>query len=154
MTSPVQFCSCVSLQVVWVTATAPYVILTILLFRGAFLPGAAQGVMYYLSPDVSKLLNSQVSRLNWTLTVTSGLDQTVCWLEDVWNSQTVPTSTTLVFTSLMENEPTSIVLLDAPTVMVARKYFIELFTNIKFNRLWHSSNQMFVSNFGLKPFPS
>ena len=47
-------------KVVWVTATAPYVILTILLFRGAFLPGAAQGVKYYLSPDVSKLLNSQV----------------------------------------------------------------------------------------------
>ncbi|KAG8180089.1 hypothetical protein JTE90_027869 [Oedothorax gibbosus] len=47
-------------KVVWVTATAPYVILTILLCRGAFLPGAAQGVMYYLSPDVSKLLNTQV----------------------------------------------------------------------------------------------
>lgn len=47
-------------KVVWVTATAPYVILTILLFRGAFLPGAAQGVKYYLSPDISKLLNSQV----------------------------------------------------------------------------------------------
>ncbi|XP_035213043.1 sodium-dependent dopamine transporter-like isoform X1 [Stegodyphus dumicola] len=47
-------------KVVWVTATAPYVILTILLFRGAFLPGAGQGVMYYLNPDVSKLLNSQV----------------------------------------------------------------------------------------------
>ncbi|GBN80292.1 Sodium-dependent dopamine transporter [Araneus ventricosus] len=47
-------------KVVWVTATAPYVILTILLFRGAFLPGAGQGVKYYLSPDVSKLLNSQV----------------------------------------------------------------------------------------------
>ncbi|XP_054710961.1 sodium-dependent noradrenaline transporter-like [Uloborus diversus] len=47
-------------KVVWVTATAPYVILTILLFRGAFLPGAAEGVTYYLSPDVSKLLHSQV----------------------------------------------------------------------------------------------
>ncbi|XP_042909495.1 sodium-dependent dopamine transporter-like [Parasteatoda tepidariorum] len=47
-------------KVVWVTATAPYVILTILLFRGAFLPGAASGVQYYINPDISKLFNSQV----------------------------------------------------------------------------------------------
>lgn len=47
-------------KVVWVTATAPYVILTILLCRGAFLPGAAQGIMYYLRPDISRLLHSQV----------------------------------------------------------------------------------------------
>lgn len=49
---------------VWVTATAPYVILTILLIRGTFLPGALQGIQYYLNPDVSKLLNSQVNILN------------------------------------------------------------------------------------------
>ncbi|UYV81768.1 SLC6A2 [Cordylochernes scorpioides] len=48
-------------KVVWVTATAPYIILTILLIRGVFLPGAAQGVAYYLRPEVSKLLDSQVN---------------------------------------------------------------------------------------------
>lgn len=47
-------------KVVWVTATAPYVILTILLIRGAFLPGAGKGVQYYLRPDIMKLLHSQV----------------------------------------------------------------------------------------------
>ena len=31
-----------STQVVWVTATAPYFILTILLIRGLFLPGAGK----------------------------------------------------------------------------------------------------------------
>ena len=33
-------------KVVWVTATAPYFILTILLMRGVFLEGAASGVSY------------------------------------------------------------------------------------------------------------
>ncbi|XP_003738199.2 sodium-dependent noradrenaline transporter-like [Galendromus occidentalis] len=47
-------------KVVWFTATAPYVILTILLIRGVFLPGADEGVLYYLRPDVSKLYDSKV----------------------------------------------------------------------------------------------
>lgn len=47
-------------QVVWVTATAPYVILTLLLLRGVLLPGAGQGVQYYLQPNVNKLLDTQV----------------------------------------------------------------------------------------------
>ncbi|XP_022709547.1 sodium-dependent noradrenaline transporter-like [Varroa jacobsoni] len=47
-------------KVVWFTATAPYVILTILLIRGVFLPGAAEGVRYYLRPDISKLYDSNV----------------------------------------------------------------------------------------------
>uniref|UniRef100_T1K392 Transporter n=1 Tax=Tetranychus urticae TaxID=32264 RepID=T1K392_TETUR len=42
-------------KVVWVTATAPYIILTILLIRGVFLPGAGTGIAYYLSPRLEKL---------------------------------------------------------------------------------------------------
>lgn len=50
-----------SLQVVWVTATLPYVVLLILLVRGATLPGAWRGVIFYLRPDWGKLLSTAVS---------------------------------------------------------------------------------------------
>lgn len=48
-------------QVVWVTATLPYVVLLILLVRGATLPGAWRGVVFYLRPDWGKLLSTAVS---------------------------------------------------------------------------------------------
>ncbi|KAK9412618.1 sodium-dependent serotonin transporter [Crotalus adamanteus] len=47
-------------KVVWVTATFPYAILLILLIRGATLPGAWKGVLYYLQPDWQKLLTTHV----------------------------------------------------------------------------------------------
>uniref|UniRef100_A0A674HCJ8 Sodium-dependent serotonin transporter n=1 Tax=Taeniopygia guttata TaxID=59729 RepID=A0A674HCJ8_TAEGU len=47
-------------KVVWVTATFPYIILFILLVRGATLPGAWRGVLYYLKPDWQKLLATEV----------------------------------------------------------------------------------------------
>lgn len=47
-------------KVVWVTATAPYLILSILLVRGLFLPGAAKGIEYYLSPNLEKLADPKV----------------------------------------------------------------------------------------------
>jgi solute carrier family 6 noradrenalin transporter-like protein 2 len=47
-------------KVVWVTATAPYMILSILLVRGLFLPGASMGIEYYLSPRLEKLADPQV----------------------------------------------------------------------------------------------
>ncbi|WAR03537.1 SC6A4-like protein [Mya arenaria] len=43
-------------KAVWITATAPYVILLILLVRGATLPGARQGIIYYVTPVWSRLL--------------------------------------------------------------------------------------------------
>lgn len=43
------------------TATFPYLVLLILLVRGATLPGAWRGVVYYLKPDWSKLLSTTVS---------------------------------------------------------------------------------------------
>ncbi|KAG5269424.1 hypothetical protein AALO_G00201850 [Alosa alosa] len=47
-------------KVVYFTATFPYIMLLVLLVRGLTLPGALQGVVYYLYPDPSKLLEPQV----------------------------------------------------------------------------------------------
>ncbi|WAR01239.1 SC6A2-like protein, partial [Mya arenaria] len=46
--------------VVWFTALFPYVVLFILLIRGATLPGAAKGLEYYLKPNVTRLATSEV----------------------------------------------------------------------------------------------
>ena len=48
------------LQVVYVTATFPYVLLTIMLVRSAMLDGAYDGIIYYLKPDWSKLTDANV----------------------------------------------------------------------------------------------
>lgn len=50
----------VSLQVVYFTATFPYVMLVVLLIRGVTLPGASQGIYFYLYPDLSRLSDPQV----------------------------------------------------------------------------------------------
>ncbi|KAE8295536.1 Sodium- and chloride-dependent GABA transporter 2 [Larimichthys crocea] len=47
-------------KVVYFTATFPYVMLLILLIRGLSLPGALQGVLFYLLPDPSQLTNPHV----------------------------------------------------------------------------------------------
>ncbi|XP_036949652.1 sodium- and chloride-dependent betaine transporter-like isoform X2 [Acanthopagrus latus] len=47
-------------KVVYFTAVFPYVTLAILLVRGLTLPGALQGVIYYLYPDPSRLADLQV----------------------------------------------------------------------------------------------
>ncbi|XP_067578295.1 sodium- and chloride-dependent creatine transporter 1-like [Pseudorca crassidens] len=47
-------------QVVYFTATFPYVVLVVLLVRGVLLPGAVDGIIYYLKPDWSKLASPQV----------------------------------------------------------------------------------------------
>lgn len=43
------------------TATLPYIVLFILLIRGATLPGAWRGVVFYLKPQWGKLLETSVS---------------------------------------------------------------------------------------------
>ena len=51
----------VNLQVVYFTATAPYILLTAVLIRGVTLPGAADGIKFYLTPDLSRLGDGQVT---------------------------------------------------------------------------------------------
>uniref|UniRef100_A0A8C4FGU8 Transporter n=1 Tax=Dicentrarchus labrax TaxID=13489 RepID=A0A8C4FGU8_DICLA len=47
-------------KVVWITATMPYVVLTVLLLRGVTLPGAIDGIKAYLSVDFLRLCDPKV----------------------------------------------------------------------------------------------
>ncbi|KAJ8247280.1 hypothetical protein GJAV_G00244500 [Gymnothorax javanicus] len=47
-------------KVVYFTATFPYVTLLVLLIRGVTLPGASEGIVYYLKPDHTRLADPQV----------------------------------------------------------------------------------------------
>ena len=54
--------SLIILQVVYFTATAPYALLLVLLIRGCMLPGAKDGIIFYLVPDFKKLATMQVRK--------------------------------------------------------------------------------------------
>uniref|UniRef100_A0A8C2ZX60 Transporter n=1 Tax=Cyclopterus lumpus TaxID=8103 RepID=A0A8C2ZX60_CYCLU len=47
-------------KVAFFTATFPFVMLFVLLIRGVTLPGAMDGIIYYLYPDISRLSDPQV----------------------------------------------------------------------------------------------
>ena len=49
-----------NLQVVYFTATFPYVVLVSLLVRGVTLPGAGDGIRFYVVPQFEKLLDLRV----------------------------------------------------------------------------------------------
>ena len=53
---------------VYFTATFPYVMLLVLLIRGLTLPGALEGVLYYLLPEPSRLTDPQVGANRYIVT--------------------------------------------------------------------------------------
>lgn len=55
-----RYYSCHPSQVVYITATFPFVMLIVLLIRGVTLPGAGEGIKFYLYPDLDRLKDPEV----------------------------------------------------------------------------------------------
>jgi NSS family neurotransmitter:Na+ symporter len=65
-------------KVVMITVPLPLILLTILLIRGLTLPGAMDGIRYYLTPDFSKLLDVKIwlsayGQIFFSLSLASGV---------------------------------------------------------------------------------
>lgn len=68
---------CLFVQVVYFTATFPYVVLFILFIRGVTFPGANIGIKYYLTPEWSRLKDPKVSMMCALIKDTDNLETTV-----------------------------------------------------------------------------
>ncbi len=64
----------------YVTATSPYLLMLVLLVRGCTLPGAWEGIKFYLTPDVDKLADEKVSLQQHLYFILFGLIQFVIFL--------------------------------------------------------------------------
>jgi len=58
------------LQAVWITATMPYIVLTLFLIRSVTLDGSSDGIKYYLYPQWDKLTEIEVGLILGLLTST------------------------------------------------------------------------------------
>lgn len=54
-----------SFQVVYVTATIPYLFLIIMLIKGLTLDGSVDGIRQFLAPDFSRLMSVQVINVSF-----------------------------------------------------------------------------------------
>lgn len=66
------------------TATFPYLMLFVLLIRGITLPGASKGIEFYLKPNMTKLVEPQVSTFSVELLHRSLYNMYRDWLDAAW----------------------------------------------------------------------